>query len=181
MLLSSLWITAACLASCQWLCTLLITPELIHIPASDSLNLSPQMQQNVCGHFSLFFFWKTRATNLAIPLNRLSRSPASFIRRTKTKWSVGYNSVRLVRRRTSDYTPVSLSLWHWCKHTRIYTPRLRNKELHDHDITGGRRQGWDANLQQPRTKARNQKLQDKENQICLSDDSCDEKLQMELG
>lgn len=46
--------------------------------------------------FSPFSFGETGATDLAIPLNSLSRSPGSSIRRTKTKCSMGYNSVRLV-------------------------------------------------------------------------------------
>lgn len=85
-----------------------------------------------------FFLWETGATDLAIPLNSLSRSPSSSIRRTKTKCSMGYNSVRLVL--VEDYRLyTSVSLWCHCGmlywHTHIHTPRLQNKELYGHENT----------------------------------------------
>lgn len=73
-----------------------------------------------------FLFFEAGVTDLAIPFNSLSGSHGSSIRQTKTKCSMGYNSVRLVQEEDSPLC-TSISLWchcgilYWYTHTQIHT------------------------------------------------------------
>lgn len=142
------------------------------------------MQHDVCYYLSnsfifSFFLGETGTAGLAIPLNTLSRSPGSSIRRTKTKCSMGYNSVRLVLVEDCRlYTSVSLwchsGILHWYTHTRAkvaiqWVIWAWNHINHCGVCATGKRRGWDANLKQPRTNQGNGSSKTKRKSIDLLD------------